>query len=87
MLVSTGSPFKISVNLSFGFNYFMTNLEPGNTSSRKLTKKKSPSTIRRNVARRDEFIRKKKEAASSNGTNLETVDMDSSQLANPLSCV
>ena len=83
-LAFRGSTFKISIKLSGGFNYFVTTIEPSNTSSNNLRKNKSLSTIHRNVARREEIFQKK-ESISIENVNPEATDSFMS-IENPLCC-
>ena len=63
-LISMKASCKFSLYLSNGFNYSFSNLEHGNTNSRNIEKKKSPSTLRRNAKRREEYMKKKKDSTS-----------------------
>ena len=64
-LISMKASCKFSLHLSNGFNYSFSNLEHGNTNTRKIEKKKkSPYTLRRNAKRREEYIKKKMDSSS-----------------------
>ena len=57
---SNQKPFKLEVKLSNGFSFNFNNLDQDESKFRKgETKKKSPSTIRRNAAMKQKFIEKK----------------------------
>ena len=58
---SNQKPFKLEVKLSNGFSFNFNTLDQETSKFRtKEAKKKSPSTIRRNAARKQEFLDKKK---------------------------
>ena len=68
---SNQKPFKLKVKLSNGFSFIFNNLNQDESKFRREeTKKKSPSTIRRNAARKQKFIEKK---------NLSSVDNEVSK--------
>ena len=65
-LASQGMAFSFSLTLGSNFSFSLDTREmaPHSVTQDKAWKKKSPSTIRRNARRRDEFLRKKQSPAA-----------------------
>ena len=60
-LISNQKPFKFEVKLSSGFSFNFNTLDQEVTKSRtQEVKKKSPSTLKRNAARKEKFLEEKK---------------------------
>ena len=73
-LISMKTPFKFSLHLSSGFNFSISSLEHGNTSTRNMEKKKkSPSTLCRNAKKKEEFLKKKKDSSSERSLNVQNL--------------
>ena len=60
-LNSPGNAFKFSLTLASGFSFSFDSKEPAleNQAKVPIKKKPSPSTIRRNARRKEEFLKKK----------------------------
>ena len=63
-LSSQGQPFNISISTGSGFSFSLdTRSKAVNTNSQSQKKKASPSTLRRNAKRREEFLAKKQQTS------------------------
>ena len=71
-LASQGMAFSFSLTLGSNFSFSLDTREmaPHSVTQDKAWKKKSPSTIRRNTRRREEFLRKKQSPAAVPGKPL-----------------
>ena len=65
-LVTMGQNFRFSLKVGTSFNFSFSNMAPGNPvtvkeegKKKNRKKRKSPSTIRRNAERKDNFIKKR----------------------------
>ena len=72
VLASQGMAFSFSLTLGSNFSFSLDTREmaPHSVTQGKAWKKKSPSTIRRNARRREEFLRKKQSPAAVPGKPL-----------------
>lgn len=57
ILSSQGKPFKLSLKQG-GFSFFLSTMEPRTSETMEKARKKSPSTLKRNANRREEYIQK-----------------------------
>ena len=63
-LINIGTSFKLDLQLPSGFSFNFTTIDQEPSRSRtSVVKKKSPSTIRRNAARKQKFLEDKKKAS------------------------
>ena len=69
-LANQGLVFSFSLTTGSNFSFSLDTREMAPTSVTKTWKKKSPSTIRRNARRREEFLRKKQSPAAVPGKPL-----------------
>ena len=69
-LTSKGKTFTFSLNIGPSFSFSLDTRE-SSTSQEVVKKKLSPSAIRRNFRRKEDFVKKKAETEKNNGTQLE----------------
>ena len=78
-LSSQGQVYNFSVTIGQDFTFSLDTRRKAESSETKVKKKASPSTLRRNARRREEFLKRKQNPSSVNHCEVETV-------ANALSC-
>ena len=69
-LTAKNSNFRLSLKIHGGLNIFLSSSEQGTPSTGNDRRRKSPSTLRRNEARKKEFLRKKRESPTSNPASV-----------------
>ena len=67
-----GKDFKLSITIGSTFTFSLDTKEGKTTLPTRIQKRKSPSTLKRNAKRREEFLDKKSTSASSVLTGLES---------------
>ena len=71
-LARQGKDFKLSITIGSTFTFSLDTKEGKTTLPTRIQKRKSPSTLKRNAKRREEFLVKKSTSASSVLTGLES---------------
>ena len=71
-LARQGKDFKLSITIGSTFTFSLDTKEGKTTLPTRIQKRKSPSTLKRNAKRREEFLAKKSTSASSVLTGLES---------------
>ena len=57
LLVATGQPFKFSLKQG-NYNFFISTMVPGKPDTMETSRKKSPSTLKRNASRQEDHKKK-----------------------------
>ena len=72
-LAGQGNVFKFSVTIGSTFTFSLETREGKETFPTRMKKRNSPSTIRRNAKRREEFFKKKSLSEAATATGMETI--------------
>ena len=79
-LASQGQHFNFSISTGSGFTFFLDTSRSKAVSNQKAKRKSSPSTLRRNARRREEFLAKKQQECSTR------ISVENSAAAKEIKC-
>ena len=71
-LALQGMVFKFSVSVGSDFNFSMDTMKGKDFPASRSKKRISPSTLRRNAKRQEEFLKKKTSSEAATATGMET---------------